>query len=466
MDLEGARQIRLTLYIILVSAQSLALCLWCLSSCSQEIASGRNLKTFDFLRTTRLTSGDLVFGMVYGVPVMAYFIVACTLPFTLVLGLSAGIPLSALALTYLMLLLVAAVLSLASLTISMMTDRPRAGEVLLLLLFFGWPAMAFSIAVSGDSRFPGMSAVSVVMGLLPYYPGSSAIHGAERFSQVPFFGYEVPSLLVSVILYGTAAAWLLLILVRNLKKDREDIRLLSRWQAVGFTVYVNLLAFALLDLRPLYSPYVNRIEPISALDVEVGYLALNLLILYAVGLATLTPPSRLKSWWLASARGIRLYWSVDGPPWPWMIACAMAAFLLFILEAFLSTRYVPFAEWSFSSVAWRLFVLLIFATRDILFIQWWALRGVSRYILKGALYVLLYYATAFIVGGFFFHTILGWLTPLGVFAGRDLVSPLSVVVGAVVQSAACAFLLLAIRRHLTPTSSAPSISAPYISGIS
>src|SRR6266849_10298133 len=121
-----ARETRLALYTVLVSTQALVLCLWCLSSCSQAIASERNLKTFDFLRTTRLSSSELLLGMMFGAPVTAYFVVACTMPFTLVIGLAAGISFLAIAVTYAMLLLVAVVLSMAALTISMMTDRPRA----------------------------------------------------------------------------------------------------------------------------------------------------------------------------------------------------------------------------------------------------------------------------------------------------------------------------------------------------
>src|SRR5260370_9036491 len=114
-----------------------------------------------------------------------------------------------------------------------------------------------------------------------------------RFAHVPFFGVQVPSLFVSIIFYLSVGAWLLLMLVRNLKKDREDIRLLSRWQAVVFTAYVNVFVFALLDLRAMYSTSSNRIETPSAPDFSSVSLALNFLIIYAVALATLPPPPPL-----------------------------------------------------------------------------------------------------------------------------------------------------------------------------
>jgi len=453
---------RMTLYSVLVSVQVLVLCLWCLSLCSMAVASERALKTFDFLRTTRLRSWELLLGMVFGAPVIAYFAVACTLPFTLVIGLAAGISPLAIAVTYLMLLLVAAVLSLAALTISMSTDRPRAVELVLLLALFGLPGISFLSTMNGGSRFPGLTAIPVVIGLLPLYPGSATPHDMTRYARVPFFGVQVPSLFVSIILYASVGAWLLLMLVRNLKKDREDIRLLSRWEAVLFTAYVNVLVFALLDLRPMYSNYSNRMETASTVEVSTGYLALNFLIFYAVGLATLTPPARLKTWLRQSVQDVRFYWSEDGPPWPWMAASALVALLLFVLEAAVSTKFIPFSNWSIPTVAGQLFVLLAFAVRDVLFLQWCAVKGFQRPVVKGMLFLTLYYVTAFTITGIFFPSSPGLLTPLGAFSDTLLGPSFSTIIGLLLQIAVSAVLLFAIRQRLTipVSSSAAPATAP------
>lgn len=446
----STRELNAGIYVAIVSLQALALCLWCLSSCSQAIASERVLKTFDFLRTTRLTSWELLFGIIFGAPVTAYFVVVCTLPLSLIFGLAAGISVVAIAATYLMLLVVAVVLSLIALTISLMTDRPRAGEIILLLFLIGWPAAAVMIGTGSDSRFPGLTAIAVVFGLLPLYhvtPPNISGPGSRPLVEVPLFGVQVPSLLVSIILYASAAAWLLLMLSRNLKKDQEDIRLLSRWQAVGFTVYVNVLVFALLDPSPRYAG-----DRVAASDVAAGYLGLNFLILYAVGLATLTPAPRLKSWWRRSAQDLRSYWSADGLPWPWMVASASAAFLLFVLEAVTSRKFIPFSDWPILTVAGCLGVLLVFAVRDVLFLQWFALRGIQRPVTKGALLLLLYYFTAATLAALFFHGGSAWLTPIGAFV-RDPelgITPIAIATGIVLQIAAIVCLLLAIRARLTP----------------
>ncbi len=448
------------LYTLLASLQALALCLWCLSSCSQAIFSERSLKTFDFLRTTRLTSWELLLGMVFGVPLMAYFVVLCTLPFTFILGLYAGFSFLTIAVTYLMLFLVSVVLSLAALAISMTTDRSRAGEVILLVLVSGTAAWALFIS-GGAAPFPGLTAILVVVGLLPLYHVAPAPYGPV-FTPVPFFGVQVPSLFVSVVLYVSAGAWLLLILLRNLKKDREDIRLLSRWQVVGFTVYFNLLVFALLDLRTVHS---NSPQSASASDIAIGYLGLNFLILWAVGLASLTTPARLRSGWVRASPSAAFYWSEDGLPWPGMAASALAAYLVFVLEAVVARYFIPFAEWPLGWLAAGLFVLLVFAVRDVLFLQWCVLKGFRNPVVKGMLFLFLFYitvftlvATAVTLDTLSFRSALAWFTPLGALGDPEFAAPLSVFVGVVLQIAISVYLVIAIRRRLAPSLSASTSS--------
>ena len=447
---------RMILYTILVAIQSAVLCLWSFSSCSQAVASERTLKTFDFIRTTRLTSFELLRGMLFGAPLAAYFAVACTLPFSLFFGFAAGFSLLAIALTYLMLLLVTIVLSLAALSISMTTDKPRSVEVLFILFLILAPLITFISSMNGGNRFPGLISITVVPGLLPLYPHSATSSDFRDFSHVPFFGVSVPTLLVSVLLYGTAGLWLLLMLVRNLKKDMEDIRLLSRWQAILFTAYLNVLVFALLDLRPMYSPSANRLVSVSPQDISPGFLTLNLFIFYAVGLVTLTPPARLKAWLRQPAGNLWFSLSDDGPPWPWMAASAVAALVLFLLEAALSTRFIPFASWSVPDVAARLFMLLVFAVRDVLFLQWCSVKSIKRPVGKGSIFLVLYYSTAFVVTGLFFSSFPGLLTPLGAYTDTLAGDSYSNVVGVLLQLGVCAILLTSIRRRLAPPAPSPA----------
>jgi hypothetical protein len=278
---------------------------------------------------------------------------------------------------------------------------------------------------------------------------------------VPFFGVQVPSLFVSVVLYVSAGAWLLLILLRNLKKDFEDIRLLSRWQVVGFTVYLNLLVFALLDLRTVYSD-----SSVSASSyIAFGYLGLNFVILWAVGLASLTPPARLRSGWVRASSSAAFDWSEDGLPWPWMAASALAAFLVFLLEAVVARRFIPFSEWSVGWLATGLLVLLVFAVRDVLFLQWCVLKGFRNPVVKGMLFLFLFYitvftlvATAVTLDTLSFRSALAWFTPLGALGDPEFAAPVSVFVGVVLQIAISVYLVIAIRRRLALSLSASASS--------
>jgi hypothetical protein len=463
----SSMEMRQSAYATLLIMQSLVLCLWCLSSCGQAVNSERNLKTFDFLRTTRLTAAEILIGMLFGSPIMAYFAVSCTLPFTLVLGWYSGFSLIAMIVTYVMLLILAAFLSLAGLTISLLTDRQRSGSAIaLLFVLLGWPAMTMLIAASDDTRFPGFSAIAIVPGLLPLYHTSLlGIQGVRNFARVPFFSVEVPSLFVSLVLYLTIGAWLTLILLRNLKKDREDIRLLSRWQAAGLTAYINLLVFALLDLRPLVSSYTGRPIPLEASDIAGGYLGLNLVVLYAIGLGSLTPPARLKTWLRRSLKNLSFYLSDDGLPWIWMVISGLAAFFIFVMEAAISQRFIPFSKWSIPRLAAGLFTLLLFAVRDILFLQWYALKDFRRPIVGGMLFLSLYYFACSTLAAFFSKSMLWAGTPLGAFAvaleSPPEVSKGVVLFGVLLQIVLIALLLHAIHKMLDPTkAAAPSALTP------
>jgi hypothetical protein len=455
MDTTSApRDLAAILYTLLASVQASVLGLWCLSSCSQAISSERSMKTFDFIRTTRLTSWELLLGMVFGVPLMAYFVVACTLPFTLTLGLYAGFSLFAMAVTYLMMLLVAVVLSLAALTISITTDRPRPGEVILLVIVIGSAAWATFVGFSDSSPFPGLTAILVVFGLPPLYNMAPGPYG-PILTFVPFFNFKVPILFVSIFLYLSAGGWLFLILLRNLKKDREDIRYLSRWQAAGFAAYLNVLFLALLDLRHMGTSFASGISGV--------YLVLNFFLLYSVGLATLPPPSRLKFWRRLSASSPRFYYSEDGPPWPGMVASAIAAFLLFVLETVFAKHLIPFSEWPVGAVAGLLSVVLVFAARDVLFLQWCVVKGFQSPIVKGMLFLFLYYVAAICLAIFFLRSSLAWLTPLGSLGYPDTDSLLAIIFGLVLQIAVTIYFMIAIRRQLTPPA-ATSVVASAVTG--
>jgi hypothetical protein len=85
------------------------------------------------------------------------------------------------------------------------------------------------------------------------------------------------------------------------------------------------------------------------------------------------------------------------------------------------------------------------------------LKGFRQPIVKGMLFLLLYYITAFTIGGLFFRFGLPWFTPVGAFADPEF-SPISIFGGAVLQIVVSVYLLSSIRQSLSPSISSATAS--------
>src|SRR5262249_39193108 len=84
-------------YTILMFIQGAALTFWTLFSCAQSVSGERDRKTWDFQRTTRLTTAEILIGKLMGEPVLVYFAVLCALPIAFIAGLSGGVSFGAIA---------------------------------------------------------------------------------------------------------------------------------------------------------------------------------------------------------------------------------------------------------------------------------------------------------------------------------------------------------------------------------
>ena len=371
----------------LVGIQFTLLGFWCASNCGQAISRERELKTYDFLKTTRLTSTELMIGKLLGAPVMAYFVVGCSLPVSLLAGILGGYGAGTLLGVYALLMVFALFIGLLGLWISMLLEKSSSAAVGLLALFpIAW---SFSFAYS---PLPGFGALSIFPAILSLYKADADIARAKP----TLFGVTTPFFVLTILLYAAFGAWLALMLVRNLKKDREQIRLLSRWQAVGFAAFLNILFYAFLDPSRLTGKGDNTVRPEDMVGIAT---ALNGCILFLVGLATLTPHEKLKAWWRRRCARQEGYFSESGLPWPWLVAAALVAYALLAAEALGMRGAITLDRWHLGTAALQLLVLLIFATRDILFLQWCNLTGMKRPLVKGFLYLCLYYIAVSIFAG-------------------------------------------------------------------
>jgi hypothetical protein len=433
-------------HVWLLGIQFTVLGFWCASACGQAISRERELKTYDFLKTTRLTAAELMVGKILGAPILGYFAVGCSLPISILAGFLGAYSAGTLLRAYVLLLVFAVLVSLLSLWLSMLVEKSSPAAVgLLILLPMGW-ALSFAY-----SPFPGFGAVSIFPAIFWIYKVDAEILRA----QPTLFGMTTSFPVLTVLVYAALGAWFVLMLVRNLKKDREQIRHLSRWQAVGFGAFLNVLFYAFLDPKQLAAK--SGVGPLSPDIVASLAMGLNGLVLFAVGLATLTPHERLKVWWRRRSAGEERYFSESGLPWPWLAATALVAYALLLAEAAGLRGAIPLDRWHLGAAVLQLLTVLIFTTRDILFLQWCGLTRMKRPLIKGFLYLCLYYVSVSIIGGVISigsdaqaSLIFEIFTPFGIFhlEGAALSSRPGPYIGMVLQLLITLGILKAIADRL------------------
>jgi len=433
--------------MIAIAAPAL-LVLWCLSVSSQAVAGERELKTFDFLRTTRLSSGELLVGKLLGGPILAFVIYGCALTVIVPVGLAAGYQLGGILITILLTVCTALLLGLFGIWVSMLLEKLNRG-VGVLLLFFLWPFLAMGLNPGRPGYLPGFECLTPL-------PAIMWAHGEHNFftqtGTVPFFGVHLPYAIVTLGLYASIAAWLVRMIVRNLKRDVEEVRLLSRWEAIGFAFYIDLLFYAFLDLREVLR------TPGNATAITFMGLFLTGVTTAMVGLATLSPPERLKIWVRRRQAGEQGYLSEDGLPWPWMILAAAMGFAMLVIQALAVAHTIPLHEFNLTFAAIATLQLLAFTMRDVLFLQWCKLTRMKSPVSKGVLLLLLYYFAAGMVivvatsvsqkEGLFAARV---LTPVFYFEGHESAAAAAMLTGVAVQGALIAVLLGAIGTRLQRT---------------
>lgn len=427
--------------------------LWSLFMCAQSVSGERDHKTWDFQRTTSLTATELAIGKLLGEPIVGYFGVLCALPFTLVAGLGAGFTGWNLLNAITGLIACTLFMGVFGLWLSILIEnRSRSVGV---VSTAGIYALVLATYGFFNSWFPGLAAFSPFVVLYRILGLNFEFKG---YVSPMLFGHAVPWLLMSLLLYGSFGAWLWWIVVRNLKRDYPEIRQLTRWQAVGCAAFLNFVLYALFSTHN----FVVKSESLASVVV-----AINGIILFGIGLASLTPPERLKVWWRVRAEGRANLYSEDGLPWPWLGLSAVAAYGLMVWGLLAWRGGLEFRIGSLREGAWQMLIVLIFVTRDILFIQWCELTRLRQPVLKGILFLCLYYAGAGVVVALASISsessgmaATNLLTPMGIFDPRSQWShpALSSYSGLALQAGIIGVILVAISNRLGRPSLVPALN--------
>jgi hypothetical protein len=418
---------------------------WSLLSCAQAISRERDRGTWDFQRTTRLSSAELLLGKLFGEPVLAYFMVLCCAPVALVLGLMGRIGIAHMMSAYLLLFTGSVFIGLASLLLSSMFENKSRGIVLIGALAMLGVFLA-SQALT-DSPFPGLAAFSPLTTLLPLL---------RPFQPFPpprptIFGGEVSWLLMTLLLYVTFGAWIVLMLLRNLKKDFQEVLLLSRWQTVACCAFLNFVLYVLFNPR-------HGLQFSSGGDFALFMVATNGFIFFFLGLTMLNSPERLE---VQPPTSVRDLFSDHGLQWPWLLLSGLVSYLLLVWGLFAWEKVWGFSAQILGRAALSLLIVLIFITRDVLFIQWCKLTRLRAPLLKGILFLCLYYTSAGVVFGVMDVTsdraataVANVLTPASAFNPNLGSLAASILSGIAVQLMAIAFLISAMRGRLLRTAEA------------
>jgi hypothetical protein len=424
-------------YFPLMLMQFGVLTFWSLLSCTQGISRERERNTWDFQRTTRLAPSELLVGKLLGEPVLAYFIFLCALPVTLVTGIVGHVPLLNILLADFVTVIAALFIGIAGLWVSSLFENKSRG----IGLIAGLGIYGIFLGSTGlvESMFSGLAGFSPLTTFLPLL---GRVPSALR---PMLFGSRVPWLLMTVLLYITFGAWLVLMLVRNLKKDVNEMRLLSHWQAVGCCAFLNFVLYALLD--------PTRGNPFSTAAEFVSFMVfINGIIFFFLGIGMLSTSERIDPETLLSARSFS---SGNGLQWPWLMISAIVSYLLLIWGMYMWKDQIGFDRHLMAWGAVSMFIVLAFITRDVLFIQWCKLTRLRSPLFKGVLFLCLYYASAAVLYSVMDVTshigatgLAHVLTPDAAFTYNSALIPASAIVGIIIQVMAIAYLISAIRSRI------------------
>ncbi|HKS76321.1 MAG TPA: hypothetical protein VJQ82_24115 [Terriglobales bacterium] len=451
------KNVALSCFEWLLGIQAIVLTFWSLAACTQSVLGERDRKTWDFQRVTRLTSGEIVIGKLLGEPVLAYFIFLCSLPASLIAGAAGGVSPTNLFAMYAVLIANALFLGLGGLWLStMMEARSRGLFVIgaLSLLAFSGLSIPFY-----ESHFPGLAAFS------PYMEIGSRLNGFSRSPSLStLFGQEVSWATMSLLLYVTFGAWLALVLVRNIKRDHPDLRPFTRWQVLAFAAFLNFLIYGLFRSN---TDLVDAPNVTTSLQLATYATTMNWIILFIVGLATLSPRERLKIWWRKRTSGHVGLLSDEGLPWPWIALSAAIAYLLMFWGLLAWRHALAFDSDSLKTASVMVFAIAVFVIRDILFLQWCILTRLRAPVMKGLMYLCLYYIGALIIGGLFFgysegsdEGVLMLFTPSGVFDSKVVGAhfPTMFYAGLAIQVGVIAVISLAISKRLSRAPVVPALA--------
>jgi hypothetical protein len=399
------RELFVTIFLI----QALVLVIGGSIYCLQSVQREKDQNTFDFQRITRLSPLQLAIGKILGAPTLAYFGTLCLMPVALWAALAGGVSALTVLEMYVVLLLGAATFHTFAVLVSMVLEKGTSAGA---MFFFLWaigmtaidggfayqqgplalhaigPFWAYGLVNTGGTVFPPPADS-------PYYIGSS---------DDLFFGIHVPHSGVLTVLYVTMAAWFLLALARNIKRDPSVYEIFRPIQAFALALYLNFIVLAF--FRWMVGNYTQegprsdsgfwQFHSVAARDAENTFLAFSLAIFLVLGLTLLRNRERARRF-LREAGGSSADWLAAIWPAPYLILGTLLAGGAMLLMIRYKLNILLQSDWSIGLGVLQVAFVAAWLTRDFIYLQWMNLRRTRRPLLTGVLYLVVYYACVGIV---------------------------------------------------------------------
>ena len=378
----GSREWGLEFLRLAVGAQAFVLLIMGGLIVLQAIQWEKHANTFDFQRLTRLSSVELALGKLLGAPILAYFIALCLMPAAIVGAAAGHARLSFVLAGYAVLVLGAITFHAFALLLSLVIARGIGGAAVLLFLLYlptvGGEGSRFFLNLGPLSPYFATNLVGQTTWTLD--PASAQVGGASTMTDL-LFGWPVHHVPVLLVLYATFAAWFLLPVVRNIKRDPAVYEIFTPWQALGLGVYVNFIVVAFV-----------RWSVASSLGTQAALLAFNIVVFSGLGVALL----RTREWvrWLSERGRSGTGWAAAA----WPASYVLAGTLLVGLGVISILQVLPQrGEWDIGLALLKLTFCALWIARDILFVQWMNLRGGRRPLLMSLLYLGAFYICATVI---------------------------------------------------------------------
>ncbi|MBI3662731.1 MAG: hypothetical protein HY234_06750 [Acidobacteria bacterium] len=389
---------------IALGAQVVALLLGGSLACLNAVHREKEMNTFDFQRVTRLTPWELAVGKLFGAPVLVYFVVLCLMPAALVGAVVGGARPTMVGAAYVVLLLGSIAVHAFAMVISMLHQRgtnTAAVLLLILALMSGFPTRNNRHLFDIGALNP-FFAVQMVEEKSWEMVSLSAQQAEKADGQLSlgdvFFGLRLHHLPVLLVLYASFAAWFLLAVTRNLKRDPSVYELYTPSQSLGLLMYINLLMLGFFRwdylLQTREAPRIFYDTRMAPNEAQGMFLGLNLSLFLVLGLTLFRNRDRIRrrlrelgdaaSGWLAAI------W-----PAPYVLAGMLLAGLAAV--GMIQWKRDPKAEWDLVLAIFRLGIVALWVVRDLLYLQWMNLTRIRRPLTMGFVYLIVFYASTSIL---------------------------------------------------------------------